>query len=170
MDNSTTAMTGMQPTPQTGITADGTKTHSIKIEDVVKGFNIDFIKIIDPYDIPLTVETIREAYTYLASDGHSAHKPAVVIARRECLLSAKGKREALLNTINIERDCIGCKSCINLFECPALIFNDEKQKVTIDEGLCTHCGMCLLVCTMNRQGKGLFRFHDSYFLKHKLQR
>jgi len=169
MDNSTTAMTGMQPTPQTGITADGTKTHSMKIEDVVKGFDIDFIKIIDPYDIPLLIETIREAHAYLASDGHSAHKPAVVIARRECLLSAKGKREALLNAINIERDCIGCKSCINLFECPALIFNDEKQKVTIDEGLCTHCGMCLLVCTMNRQGNGLFRFHDSYFLKHKLQ-
>jgi indolepyruvate ferredoxin oxidoreductase, alpha subunit len=169
MDNSTTAMTGMQPTPQTGMTADGTKTHSMKIEDVVKGFGIDFLRILDPYDIPFTIETIREAHTYLISEGPSEHKPAVIIARRECLLSGKGKREVLFDSINIERNCIGCKSCINLFECPALIFNDEKQKVTIDEGLCTKCGMCLLACTMNRQGKGLFGFHDSYFLKHRIK-
>ncbi|MCX5816021.1 MAG: thiamine pyrophosphate-dependent enzyme [Proteobacteria bacterium] len=154
MDNSTTAMTGMQPTPQTGMTADGVKTHSIKIEDMVRGFGIDFLKIIDPYSIPLMVETIREAHAYLVLDNHSAHKPAVIIARRECLLSAKGKHEALLDTINIEQDCIGCKSCIKLFDCPALIFNDEKRKVTVDEGLCTRCGMCLLVCAMKRPRKG----------------
>jgi len=154
MDNSTTAMTGMQPTPQTGITADGTKTHSIQIEDMVEGFGIDFLKIIDPYNIPLMIETIKEAHVYLTSDNHSARKPAVIIARRECLLSAKVKLEASLDTINIEQDCIGCKSCIKVFDCPALIFNDEKRKVTVDEGLCTRCGMCLLVCKMKRPGKG----------------
>ena len=154
MDNSTTAMTGMQPTPQTGITADGTKTYSIQLEDVVRGFGIDFLKIIDPYNISLMIETIREAHAYLISDNHFAHKPAVIIARRECLLSAKGKHEALPDTINIEQDCIGCKSCIKLFDCPALIFNDEKRKVTVDEGLCARCGMCLLVCAMKRPRKG----------------
>ena len=153
MDNSTTAMTGMQPTPQTGITADGTKTHSIKIEDIVKGFGVDFLKIIDPYNISLMVETLREAHAYLTSDNHSAHKPAVIIARRECLLSVKGKHEALTDTINIEQDCVGCKKCIKLFDCPALTFNDEKRKITVDEGLCTRCGMCLLVCAMERPGK-----------------
>ena len=153
MDNSTTAMTGMQPTPQTGITADGTKTHSIKIEDIVKGFGVDFLKIIDPYNMSLMIETLREAHAYLTSDNHSARKPAVIIARRECLLSVKGKHEALTYTINIEQDCVGCKRCIKLFDCPALIFNDEKRKVTIDEGLCTRCGMCLLVCAMKRPDK-----------------
>jgi indolepyruvate ferredoxin oxidoreductase alpha subunit len=136
------------------MTADGTKTYSMQLEDVVRGFGIDFLKIIDPYNIPLMVETIREAHVYLVSDNHSAHKPAVIIARRKCLLSAKGKHEALLDTINIEQDCIGCKSCIKLFDCPALIFDDEKRKVTVDEGLCTRCGMCLLVCKMKRPGKG----------------
>ena len=153
MDNSTTAMTGMQPTPQTGITADGTKTHSIKIDDIVKGFGVDFLKIIDPYNMSLMIETLREAHAYLTSDNHSARKPAVIIARRECLLSVKGKHEALTYTINIEQDCVGCKRCIKLFDCPALIFNDEKRKVTVDEGLCTRCGMCLLVCAMKRPDK-----------------
>ncbi|OGP65365.1 MAG: hypothetical protein A3K22_01135, partial [Deltaproteobacteria bacterium RBG_16_42_7] len=34
MDNATTAMTGMQPTPQSGIAADGSQASSIKIEDI----------------------------------------------------------------------------------------------------------------------------------------
>ncbi|MBP1747181.1 MAG: indolepyruvate ferredoxin oxidoreductase, alpha subunit, partial [Deltaproteobacteria bacterium] len=83
MDNSTTAMTGLQPTPQTGITADGTPTYSIKIEHIIGGFGIEFLRIIDPYDIPLMLETIKEAYKYLEKESAG---PAVIIARRECLL------------------------------------------------------------------------------------
>jgi indolepyruvate ferredoxin oxidoreductase alpha subunit len=71
MDNGTTAMTGMQPTPQTGVTADGTYTHAMKIEDVVKGLGVGFLRILDPYDIPLMISTIKEAYEYL-SDQPSA--------------------------------------------------------------------------------------------------
>ena len=153
MDNSTTAMTGMQPTPQTGITADGTKSHSIKIEDVVRAFGVDFLKIVDPYDIHLLIETLREAHTHLASTKNHLHKPAVIITRRECLLSAKTKPAVSSVEVDIEKDCIGCKRCVKYFDCPALVFDEEKRKATIDEGLCVKCGMCLVVCSMKRPSK-----------------
>jgi len=153
MDNSTTAMTGMQPTPQSGITADGTKTHSINIQDVVKAFGVDFLRIIDPYDIPLLIETLKEAYNYLASDNNLEHKPAMIITKRECILSAKTKPDASSGAVDIEQNCIGCKVCTKYFDCPALVFDNEKQKITIDEGLCIKCGLCLVVCSMKRPSK-----------------
>ena len=220
MDNGTTAMTGMQPTPQTGITADGSHTHAMKIEDVVRGLGVEFLRILDPYDIPLMISTIHEAYDYLSEQqtgdrgqrsevrgqqaedsdqpsalrsplpGSSPHAsrltphgesnsplsalgsqlrgPAVIIARRECILYAKEKRKDMLERVPIERDCIGCKSCMTLFDCPAMSFDDAANKVKIDEGLCVRCGMCLFACTMGKQGKGLFRFQDTYFIKNKL--
>ncbi|MDD5009218.1 MAG: thiamine pyrophosphate-dependent enzyme, partial [Syntrophorhabdaceae bacterium] len=277
MDNGTTAMTGMQPTPQTGITADGSHTHAMKIEDVVRGLGVEFLRILDPYDIPLMISTIHEAYDYLSSQqtvsntdnrssiidnratsiehpasSHeqsaidnlqseisspppaSSHEqsaidnlqseisspppasrheqsaicnlkseispppsapssqqsaicnlqseispplsapssqlrgPAVIIARRECILYAKEKRKDMLERVPIERDCIGCKSCMTLFDCPAMSFDDAANKVKIDEGLCVRCGMCLFACTMGKQGKGLFRFQDTYFIKNQL--
>ena len=69
MDNSTTAMTGMQPTPQTGIAADGTAVHSIPIEDILSGFGIGFVKVVDPYDVPLVIDAVREAQAYLEGSG-----------------------------------------------------------------------------------------------------
>ena len=59
MDNGTTAMTGMQPTPQSGITADGTQGGRILIEDVIKGFGIGFIKILDPYDVDFMIASLK---------------------------------------------------------------------------------------------------------------
>lgn len=152
MDNSTTAMTGMQPTPQSGITASGTMSHSIKIEDVLEGFGIDFIKIVDPYDIHLLIEILREAHDYLSSDNKNL-KPAVIITRRECILSSKTKHEPLSDAIDIEQNCVGCRNCIRYFDCPALVFDSKKRKVTIDENLCIRCGLCLTVCSMKRPVK-----------------
>ncbi|OPY78714.1 MAG: 2-oxoacid ferredoxin oxidoreductase [Syntrophorhabdus sp. PtaU1.Bin058] len=234
MDNGTTAMTGMQPTPQTGITADGSFTHAMKIEDVVRGLGVGFLRILDPYDIPLMISTIHEAYEYLSGQpdqqrqfdvpcstfnvkteqtkgastecviaspqgaaipqsrssrrfaprddskvSNVEHRtlnieqvlppgPAVIIARRECILYAKEKRKDMLERVPIERDCIGCKSCLTLFDCPAMSFDDASNKIKIDEGLCVRCGMCLFACTMGKQGKGLFRFQDTYFIKNRI--
>ena len=168
MDNGTTAMTGMQPTPQTGITADGTHTRSITIENVLKGFGIGFVKVIDPYDIPLMIQTIKEAYDYLTTHqspvtSHRSpitnhHSPAVIIARRECLLNARGRVKKMVEDLPIERDCIGCKGCIKFFGCPAITFDEERRKVVVDDGICVMCGMCLIVCNMMRQKKGSSKF------------
>jgi indolepyruvate ferredoxin oxidoreductase, alpha subunit len=143
LDNSTTAMTGMQPTPQTGKGADGTAVHSIRIEDILTSFGIGFLRIVDPYDVPGVIDTVREAYAWLESDGQT---PAVIIARRECILLSKGKGEKLFDPVSFQEDCTGCGSCVDLFDCPGLVFDEEKGKIKIDDGLCTRCGTCLYVC------------------------
>ncbi|MCX7966644.1 MAG: thiamine pyrophosphate-dependent enzyme [Syntrophorhabdaceae bacterium] len=147
MDNETTAMTGMQPTPQTGITAQGESNKPILIEELVKSFGVDFLKIVDPYNVPLMTETIKEAYNFLSSGRHK-RAPAVIIARRECILSAKGKEKPKFEEIPLEKECIGCRTCIDYFGCPAILFDDEENKVIIDDGLCSKCGVCLYVCPM----------------------
>ena len=143
LDNSTTAMTGMQPTPQSGITADGTVTHAIRIEDVVKSFGIDFMRIVDPYDVPLTLKTVKEAFAYL-KDGALA--PAVIIARRECVLSSKVKPDAAFDPKAFEEACVGCGTCVDTFDCPGLVFDEKAGRIRIDDSLCVRCGTCLFAC------------------------
>ena len=152
MDNSTTAMTGLQPTPQSGITADGTSTYSIKIENIIKGFGIEFLRIVDPYDIPLLLRTIKEAYEYLEKESAG---PAVIIARRECLLFSKIREEDTRDMARLVAECTGCKICIKTFDCPGSHFDEEKKKICIDEGLCIRCGMCYYACPTSDEGKSL---------------
>lgn len=147
MDNGTTAMTGMQPTPGSGITAQGEKQRPIVIEDIIKSFGIDFLKIVDPYDVSLTTETIKEAYNFISNEKEK-NAPAVIIARRECILYKKGNEGSRFDEIPLEKECIGCRTCIDDFGCPAILFDEENNKVSIDDGLCTKCGVCLSVCPM----------------------
>jgi len=158
MDNSTTAMTGMQPTPQTGITVDGTATRSIAIEDIVAGLGVKYLRIVDPYDVPLTIGTIRDAFSYLQGDDML---PAVIIARRECLLLAKGKAKDAAYPARLEQDCVGCKSCFSTFDCPAMSFDPDLKKIRIDDSICINCGICYYACPVQPEGKELKKFKDS---------
>ncbi len=155
MDNGTTAMTGMQPTPQTGITAQGEKNRPLLIEDIVRGMGVRFLKIIDPYDVPLMVGTLKEAFLYISSEKEVATYPAVVIARRECLLYSKDKGRTMPEGVPLEKNCTGCRVCLKLFDCPAFVFDKEDNKVKIDDDLCTRCGVCLFVCPTYRKEGGI---------------
>jgi indolepyruvate ferredoxin oxidoreductase alpha subunit len=152
MDNGTTAMTGMQPTPQMGISIDGAVARKVTIEDTVAGFGVSFVQIVDPYDVPLMVDTIKNAFDYLKQDGSM---PAVIIARRECTLLSKGGLKDALDDIDIEKKCIGCKVCVKYFSCPALPFDEKTKRVKLDQGLCVRCGICLYACPVQEKGKAL---------------
>ncbi len=164
MDNSTTAMTGMQPTPQTGVTVDGTRTRSVKIEDIVTGLGVKYLRIVDPYDIPLTVRTIGDAFQYLQGDDML---PAVIITRRECLLLAKDKAKDAAYPVRLEEGCIGCKSCFTTFDCPAISFDPDRKKIRIDDTICTNCGMCYYACPVQPEGKALKKFRHSDTMQQK---
>jgi indolepyruvate ferredoxin oxidoreductase alpha subunit len=133
LDNFTTAMTGHQRDPGTGRTLMGRPTPPIRPEEVAKGLGVQWVRVVDPYDLEETGAAIEEA---MAFDG-----PAVLIARRACTLqvrSRRGPRQVIM------QECTGCRMCLQL-GCPAISIRGKKA--FIDPMLCYgDCGMCAQVC------------------------
>ena len=147
LDNATTAMTGHQPTPQTGFTADGTPGNPVLIPDLVRACGVRFLREHDPYDVHGFISCLKEADAY--TRGH-AGGVAVIIAKRPCIMQEKV--EAPLR-MAVTDACNGCGTCIEFFECPALIYEGtavkgkrKKGRVSIDRNTCTGCGICQYVC------------------------
>jgi indolepyruvate ferredoxin oxidoreductase alpha subunit len=78
MDNSSTAMTGHQPTPLTGINAKGEEGGKISLEELCRGCGVTSLEVIDPINHEATEKLIREK---LDSNGVN-----VIISRRPCIL------------------------------------------------------------------------------------
>ena len=138
MDNSITAMTGGQPTPETS-----PPFKRVDIESVVRGIGIENVFTMDPYDLKSSLETFKKA---LSSDELS-----VVISKRECALEADKKKspsETTVFTVNQDK-CNQCYNCVRNFSCAA--FYTEDGKVFIDGELCDGCSVCSepLVCPFN---------------------
>ncbi len=143
LDNATTAMTGMQPTPGTGVRADGSQVAELPLERVVEGCGVDFVCAQDPYDINSMIALVKEAHEHTCKpDG----KVAVIIARRPCLVHTRGLPPEERVEVEVTDKCNGCKVCIERFECPSLVFDEETEKVRIDELTCAGCGVCVEVC------------------------
>jgi indolepyruvate ferredoxin oxidoreductase alpha subunit len=143
MDNEITAMTGMQPTPGSGITADGSKGQKISLEELIKGCGVTWIKTIDPYDVENLIKLLKEARKYTQQrDGGLA----VIVARHPCLIRYPDVCEENPVKVEITSDCDGCQYCLDYFECPALYLDEEKDCVEIDRNLCVDCGVCIHAC------------------------
>ena len=138
LDNRTTAMTGHQPHP--GSTRDpcNPEAISVPIEDVVRGCGVKWLRTIDPYDVPTTIETIKEALAH--------ESVSVIIARRECALIARRDDEGAISKKHFidQEECKKCRTCVTKFQCPAISSIDKVQ--TIDRALCAGCGVCAQVC------------------------
>ncbi|MGC9073758.1 MAG: indolepyruvate ferredoxin oxidoreductase subunit alpha [Caldisericum sp.] len=130
LDNRTTAMTGAQPNP--GLDEEGKR--KIDIESVVKGIGVDYVKTVDPYNLKMSTEAVKEA---LNTEGVS-----VVISKRECALIVPKKKYTFV--VDLEK-CTGCMNCINEIACPAM-YVTEDHKVQIDEFLCDGCAVCVQTC------------------------
>jgi indolepyruvate ferredoxin oxidoreductase alpha subunit len=144
LDNRTTAMTGNQPTPASGQGAGGEPTETVDIASLVQGCGVKFIREGDPYELKQFIPLLKEAVTYSRNNG-----PAVVIARYPCVIHrARQGGTGEIIPVEVSDECDGCGYCIKHFECPALIFHDDKDNkhVSIDPILCTSCGVCLNVC------------------------
>ena len=140
VDNQTTAMTGHQPHPGTGMTGMGVQSEQINIEAVAKGVGVEYVKVIDPLKVKESIRAIREAVAY---DG-----PAVVISRSPCaLVEIARKRRANEPIIPYEVDpqiCQGCRVCTDKLGCAAAIWAGEHA--AIDPDLCSGCGVCAQIC------------------------
>lgn len=82
LDNSTTAMTGLQENPATGRRLNMEPTHKLSLEDLCRSIGVDHVDVIDPTaHNPEFLALVRER---LASNDVS-----VIIARRPCILEMK---------------------------------------------------------------------------------
>ena len=144
LDNRITAMTGHQPNPSTGITASGDIGAHLDIEQVARGLGVDYVKSVDPYDLQALEQAIKEANEYTV---------AVIVAKQPCALlrqrqlQRRGERAPLYAVE--EEKCTGCRICVNILGCPALVFQRDKKKVSIDEDLCAGCSACAQACPYN---------------------
>lgn len=86
LDNSITAMTGMQPTPESGNTADGHPGKSLSIEELVRGCGVKYIRVVNSYDIKGMIREARKAYEYTKQPEGGM---AVLIARYPCITYQK---------------------------------------------------------------------------------
>ena len=168
LDNSITAMTGMQPTPESGITADGHPGNSLSIEALVKGCGVQYIRVINPYDIKGMIREIQKAHQYTRQrDGGMA----VLIARYPCIIFQK--EQLKVNPVKVEirhmpppekglpqvksgemdksllpvldaEACYQCGTC--LIQCPEGAISRTEDGYTIDYSKCTGCRVCVQEC------------------------
>jgi len=143
LDNEITAMTGMQPTPGIGITADGSEGKSIPLEGLVQGCGITWMRTIDPYDVENCISLLKEAREYTQKEDGGI---AVIIARHPCLIRYPDVCQEKPVKVAITEECNGCMYCVDFFECPALQPDREAKEVRVDRTLCTDCGVCVQVC------------------------
>lgn len=141
LDNSTTAMTGNQPTHSVERLADGRLGTAVKIEDIVQASGVKHLQIVDPYRL----EEMKAALKKAGSFTREQEGVAVIIARHPCLL-LPGARPSSKESLEISADCVGCEVCLNELECPAIVKNAATGLPVIDQNLCVGCGVCLQVC------------------------
>jgi indolepyruvate ferredoxin oxidoreductase, alpha subunit len=142
-DNAAVAMTGFQTNPQMGRTATGDKVEPIMIEDIARASGVKHVEVVDPYDLEAAEAAFKRM---LEADG-----VAMVISRRECaMVAVRNMRPNRPPVYEVNPDiCIGCKQCLNNYGCPALMWNEDERKASIDTTLCMGCDSCAQVCPVN---------------------
>lgn len=141
LDNSLTAMTGGQSHPGIGDKLrKGETGRKVDLEGAVRGCGVNWVKTTAAYDISTSRSLVKEAWEY----ARTHEEPAVLIFRHPCML-LRHKQAVIPVTVDPEK-CIGCKFCINFFNCPGLVFDEKTKKAYIDERFCVKCGVCINVC------------------------
>ncbi|ADY73022.1 Indolepyruvate ferredoxin oxidoreductase [Desulfurobacterium thermolithotrophum DSM 11699] len=130
MDNSTVAMTGLQPTPE--------RIGNVSIPKIVEGCGVK--PLILDYDG--TIKTTVEFFKKVKEIYEKANGPVVAIVNEFCTFD-KEKVKLPGKFAKVDQDkCTGCGHCINDFGCPAFEWNDEG-KVEVNPYFCVGCGVCL---------------------------
>jgi len=144
LDNSTTAMTGFQPHPGTGMTATGEPGNKVNIEALCRSLGVH-VEVCDPFDLTNTITTLLKL---IKDDGNAK----VVIFQHECeLVRARRERKKPYHMYVDPSRCIGeecgCnRICTRVFSCPGLVWDRDTGKAVIDEAVCEGCGLCAEVC------------------------
>jgi indolepyruvate ferredoxin oxidoreductase, alpha subunit len=130
LDNRTTAMTGHQGHPGTGVHPDRSSGPGLAVQALCEGIGVPCLTI-DAFEEERIREVLRRELT--------ACRLSVLVASAPCALLDRVPRAAVL--VDDQR-CNLCGLCIDL-GCPAIVSGPSAIRVTAD---CTACGVCIAVC------------------------
>lgn len=142
LDNQTTAMTGHQPTPALGVTAQGRPATPVALPELVRACGVKFLREVEAYNLPEVKDILLEADRFCRSPEGGV---AVLIARHPCLLTPEGRRQPR-HRVRVTEECIGCGHCLEAFECRGLRWEEAEGRAAIDPVTCAGCGVCVHVC------------------------
>jgi indolepyruvate ferredoxin oxidoreductase alpha subunit len=142
LDNHTTAMTGHQQHPGTGISAQGKETQAVDIESLCRGIGVKDLKVINAFDLKALRAGVR--------DSLDREELSVIIVRGACAVQVR-KREHP-RKVDAEK-CNQCDTCLRI-GCPAIQSVDGK--VFIEPTLCAGdiCTICEQLCPQKAIGVG----------------
>ncbi len=130
LDNRTTAMTGHQGHPGTGVRPDHTRGPSVDILRLCEGIGVR-CSAVDATDY--------EALLRVIEDDAALPGLGVVVALAPCALTVREKPGEVI--VDDER-CNLCGVCLDV-GCPALAPDESAMRVT---EACTGCGLCIHLC------------------------
>ncbi len=142
LDNGTTAMTGGQDNPATGVTLQGEWTQPIDIEGVVRAMGVEDLWVVDALDVKGVEEAIRAATAI-------EDRPTVVLVNGACVFTPQFERRPVIEVD--PETCNGCGFCFRV-GCPAILKSEQRDGrsgrplAEIDPLLCTGCTVCMQVC------------------------
>jgi indolepyruvate ferredoxin oxidoreductase, alpha subunit len=148
LDNRTTAMTGHQPNPATGITIRGETSPALDLEALCRAVGVKQVHRVDPHDIETTGQVLKREI--------NRPEPSVIIAAAPCvLLPGVIPKDRTVYQILAE-SCTGCGACLKI-GCPAMEWvpaggkktaAGKKQKglARISAAICAGCGQCAFLC------------------------
>jgi len=136
LDNGVVAMTGHQSTPAWSLSESGRPLKPISMENIVKALNPDFYTVIDPYNLDEMISAISSALD----------KPGVrvIIAKHPCALLERRKRRSEIKYYVDTPACRGCKACITVTGCPAIVIENNTARIILED--CNGCGLCVRFC------------------------
>lgn len=142
LDNATTAMTGSQPHPGTGVTLMGSKRKPISIEAMLAAMGVECIVHANPLYLDEAIAAARKAIDFEGPSAILFESPCIQLKRPDSAVQVNAGL------------CTGCKKCIREVGCPGIGFDASVQgpnsggrgQAFVDASLCNGCGLCVQIC------------------------
>ncbi|MCX6005889.1 MAG: indolepyruvate ferredoxin oxidoreductase subunit alpha [Chloroflexi bacterium] len=134
LDNGTTAMTGHQDHPGSGISAQGCATNKVSIEGIVRGVGVSDVQVVNAFDVKSVRSAIRSALDNKAL--------SVVVVRGKCAVANKGRKNQ--RQVDLEK-CNDCGVCL-MIGCPSIQKKDGKLHIDAMTCMGDECTVCEQLC------------------------
>jgi indolepyruvate ferredoxin oxidoreductase alpha subunit len=143
LDNTVTAMTGMQPNPGSGFLTHDGECPTVAPEAITRAIGLS-TEVLDPVRVADNIATLVRLL----------QKPelSVAIFRRPCVIHTTRRHGGPAERVWVEQDaCLGdacgCnRFCVRILGCPANKWDEGIGKAYVDMNSCSACGLCVSLC------------------------